>query len=226
MKANGVGVFVEQHELDSLGTAVTPTTVISGSGSVFANHFALSRRLYSSIPEKHLLFFQEDSVFCLQRQNRTLESFMHHHWLGAPWLVRKHFRAQEGDQLNLFYGNGGLSIRSKSFILDCLDAEQYQEELVVARIGHGLPEDVFFSRCLYERHPHKVALDEAVAFAAEEVLVPGFIPFGLHDPCRVANGAAAVGCATEQNKLLTKELLDACPSAGRILEKCVKECMV
>jgi hypothetical protein len=66
--------------------------------------------LYSTIlaPAEHLLIFQPDSIFCANSP-KTVNDFLEWDWIGAPWSKT----AQYG-------GNGGLSLRKISRILDVL----------------------------------------------------------------------------------------------------------
>ena len=195
------------------------------SGPILANHFALSRQTYDAIEEDSLLFFQQDVAFCAKSlEVRSLSSFMHHPWLGSPWLVHKSTYLRSGTRLNLLYGNGGLSIRSKKFALGCLSQKDYHSEIELSRLGKGIPEDVFFSRCLYETHPGSVNIDEAIAFASEEKYVPGFPVLALHDPCRVADGPSSVGCNSANHKERTRHLVEYCPEVKRVIKRCVAHC--
>jgi hypothetical protein len=194
------------------------------SGPVIANHFALSRETYESINEQQMLFFQQDSAFC-SGANRTLDSFMHHKYLGAPWLPGRIQLAGNGKTLTLLYGNGGLSIRSKRFALFCINLAQYQHDWIEARLGNGLAEDIYFSRCLFEHFEDKVDIHEARFFAAEEFLDhPNFPFFAVHDPCRVAESEFAVGCSTEGNIRVTQDLIQKCPESRRVTARCVASC--
>ena len=127
--------------------------------------------------------------------------------------------------LNALYGNGGLSVRSKQFVIFCINLPQYQDEWNKARLGKGLPEDIFFSRCLFEHFQDVADADEARAFAAEETLEPfTYIFLAVHDPCRIAEGEFAVGCSTDRNRKITRELTNKCPESRRVLARCVAAC--
>ena len=221
----GIETTVFSHDVSDLPQGTTFDAKGSlDSGPILANHFALSKRVYDSIPEEKLLSFQEDVVFC-SGSGRTLESFMQHRWLGAPWLVPKAFTGLLGTQINVLYGNGGAAVRSKKFILSCLKMKEYQDDVGRGLRGEGLPEDVFFSRCLFEHHKATTTIDEAISFAAEEIILPDFPSLVLHDPCRVANGPASVGCEHASSRANTEALLQTCPEAWRIVNRCVSSCV-
>lgn len=230
LKARGVEVEVlKQHMTD-----LAPNARFGAKGSFpVANNFALRRESYEAIPEEHILLYQPDGAFCANH-TRSLESFMHHPWLGAPWnpqIAKRMQDAQDGSKLHLLYGNGGMSIRSKAFVLDCIDRKQYHGDWVKAKVGKGLPEDIFFSRCLFEHHKDAVSLEESAAFSAEEMFVPGNPSLIVHDPCRVANlrqpgkMVDSIGCATEEHRYITRELVRRCPEAKRVMmSRCVADC--
>jgi hypothetical protein len=84
--------------------------------------------LYETIlaPAEHLLTFQPDSIFCANAPT-TLNDFLDWDWIGAPWSVT----ATHG-------GNGGLSLRKVSKILQVLRKEKRTN-------GDGALEDLWLS---------------------------------------------------------------------------------
>mmetsp|Transcript_7684 Transcript_7684/g.32040 ORF Transcript_7684/g.32040 Transcript_7684/m.32040 type:complete len:346 (+) Transcript_7684:215-1252(+) len=220
-----VRVDIRRHDVSDL-----PVKYVLGlhgttdSGPLIANHFALSKTTYQMIKEPQILLFQQDAAFC-SGANRTLESFMHHEYLGAPWLGGRVLQDQNGKDMHVTYGNGGLSVRSKRFVMFCIELPQYHHDLEAARKGQGLPEDLFFSRCLFEHFKDAINVDEARAFAAEEHLEPRAFTFlAVHDPCRTADQVLAVGCSSKENKNTTRDLINMCPESRRIIAKCVAQC--
>ena len=204
---------------------------VHGAGVRIANGFALSREVYESISEERILFFQSDSAFCSSAlKENALKTFMSSLWLGAPWNHQiqnlstfPDSNQQDGD---LLFGNGGVSVRSRAFVLECLDKAENSTELLKARSGIGVPEDVFFSRCLFQHHPNEANVQVAHAFAAEEIVSHHVGSFAVHDPCRVANRNVSnvIGCASEMQMSLTRELMQRCPEARRVVRKCVEWC--
>ena len=223
--ANDIEVTVYPHHLKDLSIGMPRNAQgVAGSGPILANNFALSREIYEMIPEEHILLFQEDVAFCVKAQERSLESFMHHAWLGAPWLVYKTQRSHDGNWVNLLYGNGGVSVRSKSFVLSCMDSKSYLGDLKKSRVGEGMPEDVFFSRCLFENYRNRIDVDDAIAFSAEEIIIEGHSTLAVHDPCRTVNGVASIGCSSATHRKVTRDLMKRCPEVKRIIGKCVSNC--
>ena len=70
--------------------------------------------LYKDIlsPAEHLLVFQPDSIFCANAPP-TLNDFLEWDWIGAPWSKEL-----------TYGGNGGLSLRKVSRILEVLGKER------------------------------------------------------------------------------------------------------
>jgi hypothetical protein len=63
-------------------------------------------------PAESLLVFQPDSIFCANAPT-TLNDFLEWDWIGAPWSPQA-----------AYGGNGGLSLRKVSRILQVLEKEQ------------------------------------------------------------------------------------------------------
>ena len=124
------------------------------------------------------------------------------------------------------YGNGGVSIRSRTFVLSCLDASEYADQLASSLVGYGMPEDVFFSRCLFQSHPQYINISAARTFASEEQISRQQGTLAVHDPCRVADYDLpnVIGCASETHASLTRQLLRRCPEARQIIRRCVERC--
>jgi hypothetical protein len=98
------------------------------------------RHLYADIlaPAEHLLVFQPDSIFCANAP-KTLNDFLEYDWIGAPWSKT----AQYG-------GNGGLSLRKVSKILEVLSKES-------RKIGDGALEDLWISQRMNQLPGAKMA---------------------------------------------------------------------
>jgi hypothetical protein len=97
-------------------------------------------KLYRDIlsPAEHLLVFQPDSIFCANAPT-TLNDFLEYDWIGAPWSKT----AQYG-------GNGGLSLRKVSKIIEVLKREH-------RKIRDGALEDLWISDRLRRLEGAKMA---------------------------------------------------------------------
>ncbi|KAL5320436.1 hypothetical protein ACEPPN_011240 [Leptodophora sp. 'Broadleaf-Isolate-01'] len=89
--------------------------------------------LYRDIlaPAEHLLVWQPDSIFCANAPT-TLNDFLQWDWIGAPWSKT----AEYG-------GNGGLSLRKVSRIMDVLGNKTRKN-------GDGALEDLWMVQRLHE----------------------------------------------------------------------------
>jgi len=77
-------------------------------------------------PAEHLLVFQPDSIFCAAAP-RTLNEFLEWDWIGAPW-----------SKTATWGGNGGLSLRKVSKVLEVLRREG-------RKVGDGALEDLWLT---------------------------------------------------------------------------------
>jgi hypothetical protein len=118
--------------------------------------------LYADIlaPAEHLLVFQPDSIFCAGAP-KTLNDFLEYDWIGAPWSAT----ARHG-------GNGGLSLRKVSKILQVLEKKR--------RVNTGMPfEDEWLSNELNALPGARMAIaNVSKSFSVESVWDDA--PLGYH----------------------------------------------
>ncbi|KAI0998483.1 hypothetical protein K3495_g9715 [Podosphaera aphanis] len=118
-------------------------TLIPGNVSTInqegISQFLTSLWLYEQIlsPAEWLLIFQIDSMLCANSRH-DLNNWLAYDWVGAPW----HPDARFG-------GNGGLSLRRVSKIIQILKKEQ--------RVPFSEPEDVWLTNRLYHLPDSKLA---------------------------------------------------------------------
>ena len=122
----------------------------------------INRKQYSSLlctidfwkkfEGEKLLIYQEDS--CIFKSN--IEDFLEVDYIGSPW--KKYYIDYYNINPNLC-GNGGISLRSKSVMIKCLELSK----------GYH-PEDIFFSNFVYNLKDVKLAdYDSANKFGQESV---------------------------------------------------------
>ena len=221
-----VDVFVLKHTVSHmLHERNSALERVRGVGFRVANEFALSEETYTSIPEERLLFFQEDSAFCVS-SGRKLEQFMDEVWLGAPWdpkIQNISITLDNGSQVRVPYGNGGVSVRSNSFMLKCISDNR--KEWYLAVNGDGVPEDIFFSKC-FTRSGLPTREQKAAVFASEDMLYQDISSLAIHDPCRTADYDLpfVIGCASSEHRKSSKRLLQRCPEAKRVVRHCLEKC--
>jgi hypothetical protein len=126
----------------------------------YNNLFKYNKSFYDCIPTETFLVFQTDSII-IEKYKRLINIFLHYDYVGAPW---GHY-----PRPNELVGNGGLSLRKKSKMLEIMEKEGKNDQ----------PEDVYFS-CPENVSINKPCFDEALLFSIEEVF--NRVSFGCHKP--------------------------------------------
>ncbi|KAK1826952.1 hypothetical protein QBC39DRAFT_421801 [Podospora conica] len=124
------------------------------------SRFLTNLWLWESVlaPAEHVLVFQTDSILCANSR-RTLNDFLDYDYVGAPWAADARFG-----------GNGGLSLRRRSAVVDVLrhqlrrNGSEPEDVWITDRLGHrpgakladGRVSAVFSGEGV---HGEKVALD-------------------------------------------------------------------
>jgi Protein of unknown function (DUF5672) len=88
------------------------------------NKLFYTKSFYDHIPSETFLVFQTDSALC-SKFKHNINEFLKYDYVGAPWKWSQHI------------GNGGLSLRKKSKMLEVLEKCPMDDT--------AKPEDVFFS---------------------------------------------------------------------------------
>jgi hypothetical protein len=127
----------------------------------------VSADFYKYIPTETFLIFQTDTLIFKQNKHK-INDFLHYDYVGAPWTdpILKMWRVSHG-------GNGGLSLRKKSKMLEIIETKPYR----------GQPEDVYFCTSTI---PLKIpTINDAKNFSVE--LLMHATSFGCHKPWRGRN---------------------------------------
>ncbi|KAI0866988.1 hypothetical protein F4860DRAFT_508482 [Xylaria cubensis] len=128
---NGSHAVRAQVASGKLDLTYIPTNM-STSGQEMISRFLTNLWLYETVlrPAEWLLLFQTDSILCANsRQN--LNDFLDYDWVGAPW-----------NPSGRFGGNGGLSLRRVSAIIEVLrhqaraDGSEPEDVWLTERLGH------------------------------------------------------------------------------------------
>jgi hypothetical protein len=123
---------------------------MSTSSQEEISRFLTTLWLYETLlyPAEWLLIFQTDSMLCANSR-QSLDNWLEYDWVGAPWSPGSSFG-----------GNGGLSLRRVSKIIDILKHQ--------TRIPHTEPEDVWLCDRLGHRPDAKMANGTmSLAFSGE-----------------------------------------------------------
>ncbi|OHW92113.1 hypothetical protein CSPAE12_09123 [Colletotrichum incanum] len=139
----------EQVAAGKLDLTYIPSNM-STAGQEMISRFLTNLWLYEQVlqPAEWLLVFQTDSILCANSR-RNINDYLEYDWIGAPW--------NPGGRWG---GNGGLSIRRVSAMIDIL---RYQQ-----RVDGSEPEDVWLAERLAHRPGSKVANGTvSLAFSGE-----------------------------------------------------------
>ncbi len=124
------------------------------------NQYMKSHEFWSQVKGEKILTFQTDTLLL----RHGIDDFLKYDYIGAPWVKPKEKR---------FIGNGGLSLRTKSVMLDISDKHKDYEPRW---------EDIFFVKWLNENQLPDI--ETAMKFSVENLFHPR--PFGLHNPVNVS----------------------------------------
>jgi hypothetical protein len=127
----------------------------------YNNLLKYNKEFYNCIPTEIFLIFQTDSII-FEKYKNLINYFLHYDYVGAPW-------SHSPCNKNECVGNGGLSIRKKSKMLEIMEKQGKNE----------YPEDVYFS-CYDSVLIHKPKPNDASFFSIEEVFSE--VSFGCHKP--------------------------------------------
>ena len=120
------------------------------------NNLLVSKEFYNEIPTEVFLIFKTDSIICSDYKN-LINIYIKYDYVGAPWKDKN-------------IGNGGLSLRRKTKMLEIINKCKYKNE----------PEDVYFSLSCPNINRNTPSFEEAKKFSVE--MVYNDISFGVHKP--------------------------------------------
>jgi hypothetical protein len=121
------------------------------------NKLLISKKFYDYIPTEIFLIFQTDSIICEENKD-YINKFLNYDYVGAPW---------KDDNI----GNGGLSLRKKSKMLEIIEKCNYEE---------NTPEDVYFALSCPEINRSKPSFKKSQNFSVEAIYNDN--SFGVHKP--------------------------------------------
>jgi hypothetical protein len=124
----------------------------------YNRYVSTNRHFYNEIKTEHFLLFQTDTML-FSRYKDYINEFFQYDYVGAPWNNDRYGGV----------GNGGLSLRRKSKMLEIMDNVTYC----------GEPEDIYFCNNLLV-DMHRPTMEQAKRFSVEEVFHPQ--TFGCHKP--------------------------------------------
>ncbi len=129
------------------------------------NKLLFSKEFYNTIPTELFLLFQTDTMLFTENVNK-INDYFQYDYVGAPWVEK------EWNKNTDKIGNGGLSIRRKSKMLEVLDK---------CEISENVPEDVYFSTLFCDKVKlNKPSIEKSKEFSVEQVYSEN--PIGAHKP--------------------------------------------
>ena len=128
------------------------------------NKLCSTSEFIKKIPSENFLIFQIDTMICPSEKN-LIYDFIKYDYVGAPWLER----TNNSERFNRKVGNGGLSFRKKSKMLEIIENVPYPD---------GMAEDEYY--CIYNKliSLNRPTYEEAQLFSMETCYSPRC--FGLH----------------------------------------------
>jgi hypothetical protein len=117
----------------------------------------VSKEFYLHIPTEVFLIFQTDSMISTDYKDLIYE-YINYDYVGAPWPDKD-------------VGNGGLSLRRKTKMLEVLEKCKYDG---------SVNEDIYFSLLGQDIHINKPCYEHARRFSVETLY--NDISFGVHKP--------------------------------------------
>jgi hypothetical protein len=134
------------------------------------SNFMLDPLIYELIPTETFITFQLDTLISTKYKDMIYD-FIKYDYVGAPWRGNGIFVRDENNvmPIQLLVGNGGLSLRKKSVMLDII-----KNDVTNFRFEDGILEDVFFSK--YAKN--KPSVEEAKLFSVETLFSEK--SFGIH----------------------------------------------
>jgi len=127
------------------------------------NKLFFTKAFYDNIPTEMFLVFQTDSIIIKENAHK-INDFMEYDYVGAPFVE------MDWNKNTDKIGNGGLSLRRKSKMLEVLDKCEIQKDV---------PEDIYFGALFCDKVKlHKPSYEKSKSFSVEQVYFDS--PFGIH----------------------------------------------
>lgn len=152
--------------------------------NIYSYNYLLTRtEFYKSIPSTHILVFQTDSIL-FTKSTVDITNYFKYSYVGAPW---KHswphtIHNKKGNYLNGWIcskiGNGGLSLRNRSDMIEALDRYPYEKS--------SFPiEDVYFGSAMMYLGKKMPTTNVAACLFFEsvyskEAIFNNILPLGAH----------------------------------------------
>jgi hypothetical protein len=178
--------------IDNLEQYKSRTTLINLNKPNLSYHeyntLFYTKSFYDYIHTETFLIFQTDSMI-LSKNKDKINEFLKYDYVGAPIHCDEIFgNCKNKEMINGIYyevGNGGLSLRKKSKMMELLQYISFAEnknEDMSNQFGKYVPEDRFFSGEMTKEHVeiYKPDIKKASMFSVQQLYNDS--PFGIHKP--------------------------------------------
>ncbi len=142
----------------SLGDVILTNMNVDNLTNVEHSEYMESVDFWSKVKGKKALIFQTDSLLL----RSGIDEFLKYDYIGAPWRKPKE---------NQWVGNGGLSLRTVSKMLEICKNNKVREQIW---------EDIYFVK--HMKGERVADIETAMKFSMEDVFSPN--PLGVHNPIR------------------------------------------
>jgi len=123
------------------------------------NCAVLETEYWDMFAEDYLVIFQYDTALCNRPDHSVTDFVGKYDHIGSPWI---HNPGHQG--INLRVGNGGFSLRNRTFLQHCIKRAQTNDGIRLEQ-----PEDLFFSYCAH-KFGRLASLDEAKKWGVETMV--------------------------------------------------------
>lgn len=146
-----------------------------------------TKAFWNRIDAEEILIFQTDTALCGNPLKRPIDEFLKYDYIGCAYNNTQHALTNTPWPNEMFYGVGGLSLRKKSFMMNCID--NYRDRVIASdSMGQPYPEDVrrrpypedvLWSKCVHES-PNKPESGQRIADFCGQNTIGSDRVFGVH----------------------------------------------
>jgi hypothetical protein len=138
------------------------------------NDILKSTKFWRDLNCEKCLIIQEDGIVFRE----GVERFLNYDYVGAPWADSPENMYLKNSVNPNMVGNGGLSIRNVSKMIEVTDKYIREKHLLFYKNLSYMPEDVYFCQCLVKENAVLPSLEDAAQFGNEQLCYMGAI--GIH----------------------------------------------
>ena len=130
------------------------------------NNLLKSSKFWKKIECEKCLIIQDDGFL----MRKGVEDFLEYDYIGAPWSDTPENRYLKEHVNTNMVGNGGLSIRNVSKMIEITEKYQVEKNILFFKNICKIPEDVYFTRYLVKEKAKLPNLEIAAKFSSEQIV--------------------------------------------------------